>query len=276
EPEIRLGANDQPVVDNFNDTYLDQSLAYELDIDDPNNPWITHQTEGNAVQGLEITLQFPGGLYRINDEGKLRNTSVTVQAQYRRVGSDTWSNLTNGAVTITKATNTPFQVTYRVDHLPAAQYEVRARCVSKDGTNTRYSTRVFWTQLSSIIYDDFARPGKVLVGIKALATNQLSGGMPNITWLQTRNDVWVWNPQAGEYQKKPATNPAWAAYDIIHRCRQIKNIHTGSYEFVAQGAPAARLVYQDFANWAAFCEDRRLTFNYIFTTAGDLWAALQK
>ena len=163
-----------------------------------------------------------------------------------------------------------------MDHLAAAQYEVRAKCVSKSGTSTRYSTRVFWTQLSSIIYDDFARPGKVLIGVKALATNQLSGGMPGITWLQTRNEVWVWNPQTGQYQKKPATNPAWAAYDIIHRCRRIKNVNTGNHEFVTQGAPAARLVYQDFANWAAFCDDRHLTFNYIYTTATDLWTALQK
>ena len=271
--ETRLGGNDQPVISNFNDVYVDQSLAYELDSGDP---WITHQTEGNAVQGLEITLQFPGGLYYVKDDGSLSNTSVTVQAQYRRVGTDDWQNLTSGAVTITRTTNTPFQVTYRVDALTADQYEVRARCVAKSGTSTRYSTRVFWIQLSSILYDDFARPGKVLVGVKALATNQLSGGVPAITWLQTRNDVWVWNPLAAEYQRKPATNPAWAAYDIIHRCRRIKNVHSGNYEFIAQGAPAARLVYQDFANWAAFCADRELSFNYIFTTASDLWTALQK
>lgn len=274
DAETRLGANDQTAITNFNDTYIDQSLAYELDTD---NDWITEQTSGDAVEGLEVTLQFPGGLYYINDNSSLGSASVTVQLQYHKVGDAGWTDLTGSAnIPISAATNTAFQRTYRIDHLTAAKYEVRARCVSKSGTSTRHSTRVFWTQLSNIIYDDFARPGKVLVGIKALATNQLSGGMPSITWLQTRNYVWVWNADTSQYEQKPATNPAWAAYDMIHRCRRIKNTHSGQFEFIVQGTPASRVVYHDFANWAAFCDSRNLTFNYIYNTASDLWTALQK
>lgn len=269
--ETRLGANDQTAILNFNDTYDDQSLAYELNTD---STWTTQQTEGNAVEGLEITLQLPGGLYYANDNGSLGNASVTVQVQYRKVGAADWNDFTTA--TITAAKNTAFFRTYRLDNLTAAQYEVRAQCTAKSGTSTRYSTHVYWTQLSSIMYDDFARPGKVLIGIKALATSQLSGGAPVITWLQTRNKVWVWNAETSKYEQKAATNPAWAAYDMIHRCRQIKNIHTGNYEFVVQGAPASRAVYQDFVRWAAFCDDRSLTFNYIFDTSNDLWTLLQK
>ncbi|MDR3561753.1 MAG: phage tail protein [Negativicutes bacterium] len=372
--ETRLGVNDQAVIANFNDTYVDQELAYELITD---NNWATQQTEGNAVEGLEITLQFPNGLYYVNDDSSLGNASVTVQAQYQKVGDANWTNFTDGTswsvtqsplgqlnvlsvsptapreiwtityvgpawqpngtfspghftvagsvsgvqpnanfyenynngliafnitgraagiyvgfllsgapftidvkpninLAISAAKNTTFQRTYRVDNLPAAQYAVRAMCTAKSGTSTRFSTRVFWTQLSDILYDDFARPGKALVGIRALATSQLSGGMPSITWQQTRSNVWVWNPDIAQYEQKSATNPAWAAYDMIHRCRQIKNINTGSYEFVVQGAPASRAVYQDFVNWAAFCDSANLSFNFIFDTATDLWSALQK
>lgn len=271
EVETRLGINDQEAIDNFNDIYDDQALAYELNNDDT---WATQQTEGNAVEGLEITLQFPGGLYYANDKGGLSKASVTVKMQYRKVGDTSWNDFATD--TIRESKNTAFFRTYRVDHLTPAQYEVRAQCTAKSGTSTRYSTRVFWTQLSSIIYDDFTRPGKVLIGIKALATSQLSGGMPIVTWLQTRDNVWVWNAQTSEYEQKSASNPAWAAYDMIHRCRQIKNIHTGNYEFVVQGAPASRAVYQDFVRWAAFCDERKLTFNYIFDTANDIWTSLQK
>jgi len=269
--ETRLGVNDQKAITNFNDTYDDQSLAYELNTD---NTWATQQTEGNAVEGLEITLQFPYGLYYAKDNGSLGNASVTVKVQYRKVGDTSWIDFSTA--TITAAKNTAFFRTYRLDHLTPAQYEVRAQCTAKSGTSTRYSTHVYWTQLSSIMYDDFARPGKVLIGIKALATSQLSGSTPIITWLQTREKVWVWNAETSKYEQKPAANPAWAAYDMIHRCRQIKNIHTGSYQFVVQGAPAARAVYQDFVRWAAFCDDYSLTFNYIFDTANDLWTLLQK
>lgn len=269
--ETRLGANDQTAIANFNDTYDDQSLAYELNTD---STWVTQQTDGNAVEGVEITLQFPGGLYCVNDNGSLGNASVTVTMQYRKAGDTSWNDFTTA--TITEKKNTAFFRTYRLDNLAAAQYEVRAQCTAKSGTSTKYSTHVYWTQLSSIMYDDFARPGKVLIGIKALATSQLSGGTPIITWLQTREKVWVWNAETSEYEQKSAANPAWAAYDMIHRCRQIKNIHTGNYEFIVQGAPASRAVYQDFARWAEFCDDYSLTFNYIFDTANDLWTLLQK
>ena len=361
-PEICLGTNDQTAITNFNDTYADQALAYEINND---NNWIIQQTNGNAVEGLEITLQFPYGLYYAKDNGGLGNASVTMQAQYQKVGENNWRNFSGGTLwsvtqnpsgrlsmlsvnsgapaetwtityignrnftvsgsvsgaqpnaqlyknynngliafnvmgfdikdwglkpgdiftinitpninlQISAAKNTTFFRTYRVDNLPAAQYEVRVKCIAKSGTNNRYSTRVFWTQLSNIMYDDFARPGKALVGIKALATNQLSGGMPSITWLQTRNMVWVWNADSGQYEQKPATNPAWAAYDMIHRCQQIQNIHTGNLEFIVKGAPASRAIYQDFVRWAAFCDSYNLTFNYIFNTATDLWTALQK
>ncbi|HWR09896.1 host specificity factor TipJ family phage tail protein [Sporomusa sp.] len=361
--ETRLGDNDQTAIANFNDTYIDQALAYEINGDDT---WVTQQTAGNALEGLEVTLEFPYGLYYAKDSGGLGNAAVTLQTQYRKVGEGNWRNLTDGMswtvtgnfsgnlkmisvssdaptetwtityvghdsfsvsgsvsgvklnahnfknynnglivfniteyrgenssgfelgdtftihvtpninLQIEATKNTSFFRTYRVDNLPSDQYEVRVKCIAKSGTSNRYSTRVFWTQMSNIIYDDFARPGKVLVGIKALATNQLSGGMPSITWLQTRSMVWVWNADSGQYEQKPATNPAWAAYDMIHRCRQIKNIHTGYPEFSVKGTPATRAVYQDFARWAAFCDSQNLTFNYIFNTATDLWTSLQK
>jgi predicted phage tail protein len=270
--ETRLGTNNQTVIANFNDTYDDQALAYELKDD---GTWVTQQTEGDAAHGLEITLQFPGGLYHVKDDGSLGNAYVIVKVEYRKVGTDYWNPFVTD--TITAKNNIAFFRTYRVDNLTPARYEIRIQCTDKSGDNTtRYSDRVYWTQLSSIMYDDFARPGKVLIGIKALATNQLSGGMPTVTWLQTREKVWVWNPEIRQYEQKPATNPAWAAYDMIHRCRQMQNIHTGNYEFVVQGAPASQAVYQDFVKWAEFCDDYNLTFNYIFDTANDLWTSLQK
>ncbi|MBP2639327.1 MAG: hypothetical protein H6Q66_278 [Firmicutes bacterium] len=273
--EIRLGDNDQLAIANFNETYIDQDLAYELDYEKGiGGSWHTQETSGNAVEGLEITLSFPGGLFYSNDSGGLSKTYVKIQADYSLVNSEDWVNFATD--TIVKKDNTAFFRTYRIDHLSANQYKVRVKCTEKKDTTSRYSNRVFWTQLSNIMDEKFTRPGKVLLGIKALATSQLSGGVPCITWVQTRNTVWVWNATAGQYEQKSAANPAWAAYDMIHRCRYLKNINTGSYEYHVAGAPASRIVYQDFVNWAAFCDSRTLTFHYIFESANDLWTSLQK
>lgn len=175
------------------------------------------------------------------------------------------------------SSNTSVRKSARVDRLPEGQYEVRCRVVSRsaDVNSTRASVRVYWVQLTSIIYDDFVRPGKALVGIRALATSQLSGNLSSITWLQTRDTVYVFNPNINAYEEKPATNPAWACYDLIHLCKRVKNIRTGQYEYVSYGAGKEYFMWQRFKDWADYCDDKNLTVNLLIDSAADLWKALQ-
>jgi hypothetical protein len=58
---------------------------------------------------------------------------------------------------------------YRVDHLPEGQYQVRVKVVSRGYpvTSTRASTRIWWTAVSGIVYDDFTYPGIALIGVRA-------------------------------------------------------------------------------------------------------------
>lgn len=265
--ETRLGTNDQTVIANFNDSFADEGLAYELEL---SGGYSTQLTSGNATQGLEVALECSNGLYYMNDDSSLSAASVTYQLQYRLAGG-AWQDW--GTFTISGAESTAVRSVRRLDNLAPGQYEVRAQCTAKSGTSTRYSTRLFWTQVTTIIYDDFVRPGKTLVGIKALATSQLSGSSINVTWLQTRSTVNVWNGSA--YVKKPATNHAWVAYDMLHGCRELKNIHTGLIENVVGNVAASRFIYSDFEAWADHCDSLGLSFNHIFTEAADLWDALK-
>jgi predicted phage tail protein/sulfur carrier protein ThiS len=381
-PDIRLGANNQTVIDNFNDTYADQPLSYELELA---GAWIKHQTDGNAAEGLEIEFSFPSGLYHVNDDGALAAASVTLEAQYRKViegqgDEDNWINFFAGGKKINSMTqngqpyngagaiynvsataaaivetwtitcieqanggfpvitygkkfsvtgsvsgakanavagqrysnglivfdiNTyytcgvgfSFQIeiaeynsvmigaasssmvrrTYRVDHFTEPdQYEIRTRCTAKSGITARDTTRVYWSQLSAIMYDDFVRPGKVLIGIRALATGQLSGSIPNITCVATRSTVYVHNPVTNTYQAKPANNPAWASYDLIHRAKLIYNFETQMDDIIVFGAPKEKMIYQDFVDWADFCTLKGLQVNYFLDKADDLWTALRE
>ena len=121
--DIRLGANTQTIIPNFNDSYADTGLAYELD-DDGN--WHTHKLDGNTAQGLELTFSFPAGLYYSNDSGGTSETWVELEAQYRKVGDSDWKNIEVGR--IKKNTNKSFYLVYSVRDLTPARYEVRARC----------------------------------------------------------------------------------------------------------------------------------------------------
>lgn len=293
--DIRLGTNDQTVIPNFNDNFADQGLNYEL-----KNDWSVQQVQGDACDAIELTIGFPNGLYYSNDSGGMDKTSVTVDAEIRKVGTQEWQSLplsnnkglsshvkkepkrwffvdrdnkkianSNYTGYIREATNSAFYRVFRFDNLEKAKYEVRMRCSGKDGTSLRHVNKVYWTQLTQIIYDDFVHPGKALIGIKALATSQLSGSDPDVSWIQERDKVWVFNPYTNRYEDKPANNPAWAAYDLLHICRKI-----GS-EYVVFGQPYGRIDYDAFNAWAEKCTLNKFTFNYIYDSATRLWDALK-
>ena len=294
--DVRLGTNDQEIIPNFNDNYADQPLTYEL-----TNDWSIHQTQGNLSTALEVTISLPNGLYYSNDQGGLSETSVTIEGGYRKVGSAEWiplpisnnggqsamlektdnrwfkrnshsrTSIDNSQYTgvIKDSSNKAIYRVFRFDVKEPGQYEVRMRCAHKDGNSNRHVNKVYWSQLTQIVYDDFIHPGKVLIGIKALATDQLNGNDPNVTWIQERKTVWVFNTYTGAYESNPANNPAWACYDILHHCRKIGD------EYVVKGAPRERFVYDAFKAWADKCDEKHITFNYIYDNASQVWDALK-
>lgn len=265
--DIRLGANTQKIIPNFNDSYADTGLAYELN-DDSN--WHTHKLDGNTAQGLELTFSFPAGLYYSNDSGGTSETWVELEAQYRKVGDADWKNIDVGR--IKKNTNKAFYLVYAVRDLEPARYEVRARCTKKAGTSIRYANKVQWQGVTQVIYDDFEYPGKALIGIKALATDQLSGNDPSMTCLVTRKNVNVWNPATKHYEERPADNPAWATYDILHHCLKIDNTE-GGFEYEADGVRKENIDYYAFKAWAAACANAGMAFNYLYDSAMSVWDA---
>ena len=292
--DIRLGTNDQTVIPNFADSYADQQLNYEL-----SDGWSTHEVQGNQCTGLELTVALPNGLYYSDASGGMSRTGVTLEAECRIVGSNAewmrlplcnvtgtdaflmrrggaWvKSLTGAAIDdnyggrIGEATNKAIYRVYRFENLPPGQYTVRMRCAAKDDTSVRYVNRVYWSQLTQIVYDDFIHPGKALIGIRALATEQLSGNDPTVTWVQERSKVYVWNPYSKAYEEKRADNPAWACYDILHQCRKIGG------RYIVRGEPAERLSYDMFNAWAEQCAAKGYTFNYIYDSAMQVWEALR-
>lgn len=268
QPDIRYGTNDQAFIPNFNDTYADQQLSFQLNLGSP----CTQVTEGNAGQGLDVLIECPRGLYHVKDDGNFDNTSVTVNLKYKPENG-AWVDWTTE--TISAKTASPVRKAFTKHGLAPARYEVQVTCTGKSGSGNRHMNEVYWTQLSHIIYDDFARPGRALLGIKALATDQLSGGAPSVSWIQKRLNVWVWNPNGNSYVQKPANNPAWAAYDLVHRCKYLMNVSSRKLEFIVAGVPAQRMDYQAFSDWADFCTRKNLEVNIIIEKAEDLWSTLR-
>lgn len=270
--ETRYGTNDQTPLSNFMDTYNNKSLSYKLSTD----TWSTDQTISDIANAIEIAVEFPQGLCYMNDNGSYGSASVVIEAQYRKLANNEgWKTFQGSTFSVSEAKSTAFRKVYKQDNLQPGRYEVAVKLRSVSGTSNRYINSCYWSTLTDILYDDLTRPNKVLLSIKALANDQLNGSLPNVTWEQTRNNVLVWNPTVNQYQHKPANNPAWAAYDILHYCRHLKNINTGQYEFLVHGIQKEYLDYYKFEEWAEFCQSKGLQYNAILSSAQTLWDAIR-
>lgn len=264
--DTREGLNVQDIIPTFNDTISTKTLGYEL-LDDA---WRTDLVTGTATQGLIIYVECSNGLYYANDKGGLDETYVTIEAQYAKEGTSDWKELATNAK-ITGSKPSAIRKQYRVDNLEAGQYYVRVKVVSRGypTTSTRACTRIWWTGVSGIVYDDFSYPGMALIGIRAMATDQLSGS-PTLKFMKQRSTVYVWNPNTNAYEEKAATNPAWAAYDMVHRANKITDARNGSTVFVHHGADASLMMYNQFSEWAAYCDQFNLKINIEINTSGEM------
>ena len=226
--ETRLGTNDQKPISFFHTTPLDQSVGLELDV----GASLVRTSDSALASSLEVTLEWPAGLYHINDDSNFGNATTKFRIEYRKSGADTWT--LDKEYTETAATNEALRKSYQINGLEEGRYDVRVTLLSKP-SSSRDQAMVQWTLLTSYNNGVYTRPGKVLVAMRILATNQLSGGVPSVSWRQKRSTVWVYNPNESAYEQQPANNPIWAAYDIMHQCRYFKNINTGEMEFVHYG-----------------------------------------
>ena len=285
--ETRLGTNDQKPISFFKNTPLDQSVGVEL----MQGQAVARTSDSTKASALDVTLEFPAGLYHVNDKGDYDNATAKFLLEYRKGQDDTWHNFnendTGYHYSVTAATNSALRRTFSVTGLEAGQYDVRVTAVNKP-SSSRYQSMVNWSIMTSYIDGIYSRPNKVLVALRIKANNQLSGGVPSLNWRQTRKTVLVHNPETGYYEQRAADNPIWACYDILHGCRSLKNIKTGENEYVVAGYPASCLdaYWQQWKSAAAYADEEitnqdgekepRYRFDAYFDTAQKRWNAAQK
>jgi len=189
-----------------------------------------------------------------------------------------------GAINIIGARRGPLRRSFDVRDLSAGSYEVRLKKLAVAGTGGRYENTLYLGGIAQIIPDDFAYPYTALLGVRALATNQLAGAVPNVTCEVIRNIVPIYNPTTGVWEPKPADNPAWACYDMLVRPYytldisydgSVYNLQVKGYDGVAP----ARMDYTAFSEWADWCNVKingvpRAIINIVFDSQMSMWDAL--
>ena len=259
---IRTGENDQSIIPYFGDTYFTKSLSYHMT---NVGQWYSSMAQGTATQGIIFKIECPSGLFHATDKGNFENNIIEFELQYR-VKNGAWQSL--GVFAVYGNSRKAIRKEYRTMPLQPNEYEGRCRVLSIAFTDvTRSACDIYWTAITSVEDDAFSYPCTALIGIRAKATDQINGS-PTLTFMKERSTVWVWNGTA--YVEKPANNPAWACYDLLHQARRLKNIHTGQYEFEVRGAAKEVMRYEDFSAWANFCSSKQLYVNIEINASGEV------
>ena len=233
--ETRLGTNDQTMIQNFNDTWYDKSVNKLINTD--TSVWTISQTDGDSVTSLNIGIMFPSGIFHLNDEGNPDNYTVTMQVEYKQSSSSSWIALSDQVYT-DKTTST-LRKTVSITGLNPSRYDVRVRYVDTPNTSNRYGSKAYFSYIQEAISDDFTYPNTALLALDILATDQLSGGLPNISCIASRT--------TSTYGS--LDNPAWAALDMLTNNRY------------GAGVPESRIELDVFQEWATFCSTHNYKIN---------------
>ena len=270
----RAGTTTDALIPEFTEIVTHQSFDILIPFEEtlPSDWSATIQTDGTAVEKLQIILDAKRGLYHVKesgDPGAIKDLTHTIQVQYKAVGDSGWTDF--GDIQITGQGPTPIKKVITIDSLSADQYEIRMRITacSRVYNETKNTSDVWIVALKEIIDDALIYPGVAKYAIKALATDQLSGVMPSVSCLASRSIVRVYNDDTSTWVAKDATNPAWAAYGLL-------NTH--------HGISADQIVWSEFEDWADYCDDlvgpdspgeKRHQANIVLDTDENVWNQVQ-
>ncbi len=241
EQHTRMGTNAQSMISYFNDLHNVYSVGATLMKD---NAYV-YTTVNSDVEVFELKFVLPSGLFYQNpSNGSINSWSVTYKVEYKLHADPTYIDL--GDTTISTKSRTTLRRIFRKDGLAAGQYDIRITKISDDG-DFNHTGDLQLSEVDEIQTDDLSYPNTALLGLKLLATDQLSGAVPNVTSLikgklvrvpDIRNagvavnwDDYYWDNSAEEwklladdtglswdgttYVNAYCANPVWCMRDLI-------------------------------------------------------------
>ncbi len=285
--EERRGLITQDAVSFFDETKPEYRVGILVENGNPQ----TYLTPDADYDELEIVIAFDRGLYYANDGGGISNHSVGLKIEVRESGGS-WSTL--AATTVTGNSTTGLYKTFRTDQTytggsavtinRGTKYEVRVTKTTSDQASSRYGDRVKLSAIREVLKDGFIYPRKALLGIEALATDQLSGGL-TLSCVQEGLIVNVYD--GSSWNLEYSNNPAWVIWDILTQPVILGDGDVTPYSIVRyENLDPSRLDLVKFYELAQFCDtlvsdgeggtEKRITFNGGFEEDTNVWEAVLK
>lgn len=277
---VRLGTKHQSIIPGFEDTVI-QIAAFESEVVSA-TPFL--YSTANNVDAIEVKLRFAQGLFNSSRDG-LRAKEVQYRVRHRRTGDLPWLNTIEKSVRA-KSTS-EVTVAFRLDNLNLAKYDIEITRLTPDDSSTLDRSMFQVVEVDEVIYDDLAYTGKALIGVKAVATDQLHGSQPNVTSLCEATKVKVYTSE-DEFTYKYTNNPAWIILDILLNSRyglgaliDKKNVLTSSFITAANSCGALefnedRTAQEARSQCDVVIDDFRSSWDWVYTIAQAAFLSVYK
>jgi predicted phage tail protein len=212
----REGYPDQAMIPGFRavETPTDVNTALKYDV-----PIVraVNNSDANAV----LVIVQVNALTRQEDNGDINPHRVQVMVETKN-GNQPWVKRVDDI--IKGKTTSAYQRTYRVELVGDGPWQVRLSRVSKDETNSKRQSPLFWTGMTEIIDYRLSYSDSAIVGIELdaqLFGNQMPARsydmklsiiqVPSNYDPDTRVYTGIWD---GNFKMAWTDNPAWCYYDL--------------------------------------------------------------
>jgi predicted phage tail protein len=169
-----LGTNTDTIIPNFEDLATTYNETQTLLKDTP----YVYTTSGDDIEAFELHLKFNGLFQQSQSTGSIKSWNVSLLVEYKIHTDGSYTEL--GTTTFSAKTRNQITRSISKTGLTAGQYDIRITRTSND-SDFYHTGDVTLYAVEEIVTDDLIYPNTAKLGIKALATNQLSGQAPNIT-----------------------------------------------------------------------------------------------
>ncbi len=291
--EEKLGTLNQSAVSFFTKTKVEFKASRLVTNDGGGGNFTVFTTPDSDYDDLEIDVVFNRGVYFADNSGGLSNHSVGIKIDISEAGADSWSTLV--VETITDNVTSPKTITYTASETYTGgspviitngiRYDVRLHKTTVDQTSTRYGDRLTIGSVREIMDDSFTYPKLSLLGVSALATDQLSGRL-EISCIQQGVIVNVWD--GASWSLEYSNNPAWVLFHILSQ-PVISGDNSSGLPYTIERYDSinpSKLDLTMFFVLAQFCDDlvpdgsggteKRITFNGGFDIGTTPWEAALK
>lgn len=249
----RLGTMDQTCMAGFEKTKLEYVINNEMMYDVP----ITFTTPNDFFDDIEFTFLFPNGLLHYHKDGSMHTEPCRIQVHIRERPAGGWVTIFDDHIVgvLHGGTDPIFKLKvvstlgYNVEY--GKQYDIKF--TKKTAVKENHINNVFIKSIREVVDTPFTRPGKALIGIKAVATNQLSGSI-DVKVIREDRLINVFN--GSTWSIEYSRNRAWVVWDIL-----TQPIISGSDPYTIEryeGVDPTLLDLSFFYTWAQFCSTQVL------------------